>query len=96
MRSSPDNASQRVNFYEVANRLGIEWDSLAPGLIHAIGVRRCQKCRQIAKCRAWLDSSMGRRSYPPNWCPNVDLIVEVLYDHPAFRAHVERALRQEV
>ena len=96
MRSSPDNASQRVNFYEVANRLGIERDALSVGLIHATAVRRCQECTQIAKCRAWLDTSTGRRSYPPNWCSNVDLIVELLYDHPAFRAHDERSLKQEV
>jgi hypothetical protein len=84
-----NTSSQGLNFYEMTDRLGIErgWVALPScGLTQATAVRRCQKCAHVADCRAWLDASTGERTYPPHWCPNVDLIVELLYDHPAFRA----------
>jgi len=75
-----------INLYEMTDRLGIErgWGALPLcGLTHTTAVRRCRKCTRPVECRAWLDAS-ARRRFPPRWCSNIDLIVELLYDHPAF------------
>jgi hypothetical protein len=87
MDNSSGTEQRPINLYEMTDRLGMErgWGALPLcGLTYATAVRQCRKCARPAECRAWLDASAGRRSFPPRWCSNIDLIVELLYDHPAF------------
>jgi len=66
-------------------RLGIEPGAgVVPrlGLRYATAFHRCRSCPVKQDCHAWLQSAAGPM-LPPDFCPNADILFELVCDEAA-------------
>jgi Family of unknown function (DUF6455) len=67
---------------KVMERLGIE-----PGggalprlsLLYTTALRRCQSCPSTKVCREWLGGAPMTAGFPPSFCPNFDILLELQF-----------------
>jgi len=72
-----------VNIGRMMERLGID---PAYGVLPSYGVifssawRTCRRCAASAECTKWLAETRASAVGPPRFCPNADLLWELLCD----------------
>jgi hypothetical protein len=72
---------------EMMQRIGIEpGGGVVPrmSLTYATALHRCEACRSKRACREWLDSMPASVAFAPRFCPNSDILFELLVDQPGF------------
>ncbi len=78
-----------ANIDRMMDRLGIDGRcSVAPefGLAFSCALRSCSVCVAHEKCADWLAQESGLLSAPPDFCPNLAVLWDLLCD-PAFGYH---------
>ena len=67
---------------KVRERLGIEpGGGVLPrlSLSYMTALRRCQSCPSVKVCREWLGRAPMPASFPPSFCPNSDILLELQF-----------------
>ena len=86
MASSEQRDLAPLPVYEMMRRLGIEVaGGVIPrhGLTFACAVRTCRQCSGRMSCRKWLEDASPALSLAPGFCPNADLLFQLMLDVPA-------------
>lgn len=71
------------NIDNMMERLGIDLGfRVVPrfGLLFSCALRNCGSCTARKACADWLAQGHDALSGPPKFCPNADLLSELLYD----------------
>ena len=82
---SSDRCDHPTNVYEMMERLGLERGGGAIarlGLSYAAAVRVCHQCEWSDACHDWLEVASSTLRAPPKFCPNADLLCELVFDQP--------------
>jgi hypothetical protein len=81
--SRPPESMTAPNVDNMMERLGIDPGfRVVPrfGLLFTCALRNCGGCAQRRACADWLAQARGTALGPPKFCPNADLLSELLYD----------------
>jgi len=81
-----DRCYRPTNVYEMMERLGLESAAgVVPrlGLFYASAVRTCHQCERSDACHDWLKVASTTLHVPPKFCPNADLLSELVFDQPS-------------
>ncbi len=83
---SSDRYYRPTNVYEMMEHLGLESaGGVLPrlGLFYASAVRTCHQCERSDACHEWLKVASTSLHVPPKFCPNADLLSELVFDQPS-------------
>ena len=67
---------------KVMERLGIEpGGGVLPrlSLLYTTALRRCESCPSTRACREWLGRAPMTANFPPSFCPNSDILLELQF-----------------
>ena len=79
----PPGKETAANIGKMMERLGIDQGyRVVPrfGLLFCCALRNCGSCPQRKACTEWLAADHDRSFRPPQFCPNFDLLWELLCD----------------
>ena len=49
------------------------------GLLYTTALRRCESCPSTKACREWLGRAPMTARFPPSFCPNSDILLELQF-----------------
>jgi hypothetical protein len=79
----PPGKETAANFGNMMERLGIDQGyRVVPrfGLLFSCALRNCSSCTRRKACAEWLTADHDLGFGPPQFCPNFDLLWELLCD----------------
>ena len=83
---SSNRSDHPTNVYDMMERLDLERaGGVVPrlGLIYASAVHACHHCEHGDACRDWLEAASPALNAAPAFCPNADLLSELIFDQPS-------------